>query len=140
MTDKEISSVRVDKWLWAARFHKTRSLASSEIQKGRVTVNEQRVKPARQLQVGDRLTVTKHPYRFELIVLGLSDQRGPASTARLLYEETAESIEKRNEVSQTLRAERSINSGLRGEGRPSKRQRRQIIRFRTDRDSGQEDS
>ena len=126
--------MRVDKWLWAARFFKTRSIAATEIQKGRVSVNGQRIKPSRTIQPGDRVTVQKPPYQFEVDVLGLNEQRRPAVEAQQLYKETESSLTRREELAATLRVERMASGGLRGEGRPSKRQRRQIIRFRNQSD------
>ena len=80
--------LRIDKWLWAARFYKTRSLASDEIVKGRVHVNEQDAKPSREIKVGDTVVIRQGPVLRTVIVLGLSQQRGPASVAQQLYAET----------------------------------------------------
>jgi len=126
---------RLDKWLWAARFFKTRSLASDQVQKGRVRVNGQKAKPSRALLVGDFLLIEKLPYTFEIEVLVLNEKRRPASEARLMYSESPASIERRQEISAMQRADRAVAQGLRGEGRPSKRQRRQIIRFRNENDT-----
>jgi len=120
---------RIDKWLWAARFYKTRSAATSAINKGRVSVNDQSTKPSRLITIGDRLNINKIPYRFVVTVQGLNDQRRPAMEARELYVESEASIAAREAEAAFLRNERLISSGLRGSGRPSKRQRRQIIRF-----------
>ena len=127
---EQIERQRLDKWLWAARFYKTRSTASSQIQKGRVSVNGQRGKPSRLIGVGDQVIVQKIPYNFEITVIALNEQRRSATEAQTLYEESAESIEQRTEEAARRRAERAADQGLRGEGRPTKRQRRQIIRFR----------
>ena len=126
---------RLDKWLWAARFFKTRSLASDQVQKGRVRVNGQKAKASRPLLVGDLLTIEKLPYSFEVEVLALNEKRRPASEAQLMYSELPASIERRQEISSMQRADRAVAQGLRGEGRPSKRQRRQIIRFRNQNDA-----
>lgn len=121
--------VRVDKWLWAARFFKTRSLAAEAIGKNRIRVNGQKIKPSRCLMPGDTVQIEKPPYEFDITVRALNDQRRPAVEARQLYEETAASIEKRESVQIRLRADRIARLGLAGDGRPSKKQRRQIIRF-----------
>ena len=126
---------RLDKWLWAARFFKTRSLASNEVQKGRVRVNGQKAKASRPLLVGDLLLIEKLPYSFEVEVLALNEKRRPATEARLMYNELPASIERRQEISSMQKADRAVAQGLRGEGRPSKRQRRQIIRFRNQNDA-----
>ncbi len=125
---------RLDKWLWAARFFKTRSLAANQIQKGRVSVNGQRGKPSRMIITGDTVLIEKLPFSFEVVVTGFNEQRRPATEAQQLYEETAESQRKRAEAKARRRDDRSIAEGLKGDGRPSKRQRRQIIRFRNQRD------
>lgn len=130
--------MRLDKWLWAARFYKTRSLASDEIQKGRVMINGQRAKPARPLQVGDCISIEKQQFVYELTVDALSDKRGPASVARELYTESEQSAATRAETAKRLSADRVVMRGLAGEGRPSKRQRRQIIRFRNNSDAGKD--
>ena len=122
-----LEKVRLDKWLWAARFFKTRSLAVTAIKGGKITVNGQQAKPAREIIVGDRLTISQGQERKTVFILALSAQRGSAATAQQLYEETAESVEQRNRE-KTLRQMAAIQRP-RGEGRPTKRQRRQIHRF-----------
>ncbi len=123
--------VRIDKWLWAARFFKTRSLAAEAVSGGKVHVNEARVKPARAVQVGDTISVRKGPYELVVVVRGLSSQRGPAKEAVLLYEETADSISKREAL--TAQRKASLLDAPRPERKPSKRDRRRIVRFtRTD--------
>ena len=123
-----MTSVRMDKWLWAARFFKTRSLAAKACELGRIQSNRQVAKAARDVRNGDMLRVTNDGGDFEIEVLGLSDVRGPASIAQALYSETAASRELRQKVT----AERK--AGMQFEqlpsGRPSKRDRRHIIRFR----------
>ncbi|MBF0609569.1 MAG: RNA-binding S4 domain-containing protein [Magnetococcales bacterium] len=116
---------RIDKWLWAARFFKTRSLATDEINGGKVHCNGQRVKPSRALRVGDRLEIRQGEVEKEVIVRGLSDRRGPASEAVLLYEETPASVTRREEAMR----QRRESPVLRTEGRPNKQQRRLIHRF-----------
>lgn len=119
---------RLDKWLWAARFYKTRQLAAEAVNGGHVHHNGQRVKPSRTIQIGDELTVNKTPFTFELIVEGLTVCRGPAKEARLLYSEKEESIKKREVLSE----QRKLNAAQfpHAERRPDKRDRRRIIRFK----------
>lgn len=124
-----MEKLRLDKWLWAARFYKTRSAATDAISKGRVSVNGQTTKPSRNISIGDNLLINRIPYRYEVTVLGLNDKRRPATEARELYEESEQSIRAREEEAEKFKADRMISRGLRGSGRPSKRQRRQIIRF-----------
>ncbi|WP_217913414.1 RNA-binding S4 domain-containing protein [Miltoncostaea marina] len=116
--------VRIDKWLWAARFFKTRTLATEAVQGGRVHVDGARVKPAREVHVGDRLEVTIGEATFAVVVRGLADKRGPASAAALLYEETAESRERRERQRELRRMAPPLGADL--QGRPSKRDRRRI--------------
>lgn len=120
--------VRIDKWLWAARFFKTRALATEAINGGHVHVNGQRIKPARTINIGDRLTVTKPPYTFDVKVLGLSERRGPAAQARELYQETEQSQLKRETLREQIRLQAANNPSPRK--RPDKQQRRKIIRFK----------
>lgn len=122
-----LEKVRLDKWLWAARFFKTRSLAIKAIKGGKISVNGQHVKPGRELSIGDQLTIRQGFDLKTVIVQALSTQRGPASVAQQLYAETAESVEQRLKE-KTLRQLTSIQRH-RGDGRPTKRQRRQIHRF-----------
>lgn len=124
-----VDKVRIDKWLWAARFFKTRSQANEAIARNRIRIGGQRIKPSRLVLAGDVVTIEKAPYEFTVTVLGLNDQRRPASEAQLLYEETVQSIETRQVLRDRLRGDAMARVGLAGEGRPSKKQRRQIIRF-----------
>jgi ribosome-associated heat shock protein Hsp15 len=126
-TTRDISSVRLDKWLWAARFFKTRPLATEAIVGGKVYLNGARAKPGRAVVVGDQLTVRRGPFVFELVVRGLASRRGPASHAVSLYEESVESRENRARISEELQVHRAhrVEQG----GRPNKRDRRRIIRF-----------
>lgn len=128
------SKVRLDKWLWAARFFKTRQLATEAINGGHVHLNGARVKPARAVGLGDELSITKGPYQFVVAVRGLSGKRGPAKVALTLYEETAASREKREQLSEQLRLEAVANP--RAARRPDKKSRRQIIRFKNIHDNG----
>lgn len=117
--------VRLDKWLWAARFFKTRSLAADEIGKGRISVNEQVAKASREVRVGDRLDLRDGPVIRIILVKGVSEQRGPAPVATLLYEETPESIARR--AQQALERRMNTEPSLAIEqGRPTKRDRRQL--------------
>ena len=123
--NNNLDRVRLDKWLWAARLYKTRSLAAEEIGKGRVTVNGQAAKAARELRVGDRLAVRQGVVDRELLVLGLSAVRGPAPVAQALYEETAASKAAREKAA----AERRLGvepADTLQQGRPTKRDRRQL--------------
>jgi len=127
--------LRIDKWLWAARFFKTRSMASDAIAKNRVRVDGQRIKASRTISVGDTVLIEKPPYEFEVQVLMLNDQRRPASEAVHLYQETENSVERRETLRDRLRHDRIARLGLAGSGKPSKRQRRQIIRFQNKNDA-----
>ncbi len=124
-----VDKVRIDKWLWAARFFKTRSIANEAIAKNHVRVGGQRIKPSRLVLVGDEITIEKVPYEFHVKVLGLNDQRRPAAEAAHLYEESTKSIDARENLRERLRSDSIARVGLAGDGRPSKKQRRQIIRF-----------
>jgi ribosome-associated heat shock protein Hsp15 len=121
-------SVRIDKWLWAARFFKTRSLASRACDLGRVRANGQNLKPAREVRIGEMLQVTNDGGEFEIEVLQLNDTRGPASVAQALYRETEASRELRLKVAAERKAAREFEQLP--AGRPSKRNRRHIIQFR----------
>jgi ribosome-associated heat shock protein Hsp15 len=123
-----MTSVRIDKWLWAARFFKTRALASRACDLGRVLANGQPAKPAREIRIGDRLQITNDGGDFHIEVLGLSEVRGPAPVAQTLYRETEASREARQKAADERRA--LVNFEPVPESRPSKRDRRQIIRFR----------
>jgi len=123
-------NVRLDKWLWAARFYKTRSLAAKAISGGKVQLNGQRAKRASHLHVGDRLRVRKGPNEFQLVVLRLSERRGPASEAATLYEETAESVKARQSLAGQRKA--APKFAFRDGGRPSKKERRYLRRLKGD--------
>jgi len=121
--------VRIDKWLWAARFFKTRSLAAEAIGAGKVEVNDERVKAAKLIQLGDSVSVRLGPYLHLVHVRGLSERRGPASVAATLYEETAESVAARARLAEQLRMAPAAFV-YEEKGRPTKRDRREIDRFR----------
>ena len=124
-----IAGVRADKWLWAARFFKTRSLAMEAINGGKVHLNGERIKPARQLAVGDHLTVQKGEVSFAITVDGLSLQRGPAEVARTLYSESEESRLAREALKEARKLQGE--AGRQRQGRPDKRTRRKIHQFKT---------
>lgn len=123
-----VTGVRIDKWLWAARFYKTRSLATKACELGRVQSAGQRVKAAREVHPGDKLCITNDTGDFAIVVLQLTEVRGPASVAQTLYHETEASREARLKAAAERKAMPPIDrpSG----GRPSKRDRRHIIQFR----------
>lgn len=119
-----MENVRIDKWLWAARFFKTRSLATDAVDTGRVKLDGDRIKPARSVKVGDKLTIDNGSDAWEAVVLGISDKRGSAPVARELYEETEASIVKRENDAQARKIYREPASTIKG--RPTKRDRRQL--------------
>ena len=121
------AAIRVDKWLWAARFFKTRSLAAAAIAGHKIKCNGEAVKPARPLRIGDTLDIVTGDTRTVLTVLGMNEQRRPAAEARLLYEETAESIAQRQRLSELKRLAPTPGADLKG--RPTKRAGRQIRGF-----------
>jgi ribosome-associated heat shock protein Hsp15 len=123
-----MDSVRIDVWLWAARFFKTRSIAKKACDLGRVTSQGVQVKPARDVRVGDRLRVTTEAGEFEIDVLGLSEMRGPAAVAQALYRETEQGREARLKLAEERKT--SFQFEPSPIGRPSKRDRRRIIQFR----------
>jgi ribosome-associated heat shock protein Hsp15 len=127
-TEKSQPKTRLDKWLWAARFYKTRQLAAEAINGGHVHLNGQRIKPSRVIQIADKLSIHKTPFTFEIRVEGLSSRRGPAKEAQLLYTEKEESIKKR----ELLAEQRKLDAAQfpHAERRPDKRDRRRIIRFK----------
>ena len=123
-----MTSVRMDKWLWAARFFKTRALAARACELGRIQSNGQPAKPAREVHIGNMLRITNGGGDFEVEVLLLSDVRGPAAVAQTLYRETDASRELRQKVAAERKAMRQFEELP--AGRPSKRDRRHIIHFR----------
>jgi ribosome-associated heat shock protein Hsp15 len=123
-----MDGVRVDRWLWAARFTKTRSAATDAVAGGRVHVNGERVKPAREVRAGDRIELSIGDVRRTIVVLGVAEKRGPASVAATLYEETPESIALREQRSAEHRLARPLGADL---GlRPTKRDRRRLEALR----------
>ena len=123
-----MTGVRIDAWLWAARFFKTRTLAKKNCDLNRIVSNGQVAKAAREVRVGDMLQITTEGGEFQVQVLGLSDIRGPASEAQKLYQETEASKERRARATSERRAAREFE--VLPAGRPSKRDRRRIIQFR----------
>ena len=124
MTDND--NVRIDKWLWAARFFKTRSLAADAVDRGRVRIGGEPVKPARSVKVDDKILIDNGSNRWEVVVQGLSDKRGPAPVAQALYRETEESIVRRENDQEARRLFPEPGSTIKG--RPTKRDRRALTR------------
>lgn len=124
MTDSA-EKLRIDKWLWAARFFKTRALAADAVESGKVTMNEARIKVAKAIGPGDRIVIRLGQYHFDIEVLALSSRRGPAPEAQKLYRETDESRARRAEIAEQNRALPLPAF----KGRPTKRDRRDIERF-----------
>ncbi|HQS99458.1 MAG: RNA-binding protein [Hydrogenophilales bacterium 16-64-46] len=123
----ELTTMRIDKWLWAARFFKTRSLALAAIENGRVKLDGQRVKPAREVKPGDRLAIRIGDHEWTLTIRGLSMQRGPAPVAQQLYAEDADSHARRQQQVRDRTLDAAPEAAIRG--RPTKRDRRLIHRF-----------
>ena len=122
MSDK---GVRIDKWLWAARFFKTRGLATEMVNGGHVQLNGERVKPSRTVECGDEMSILREQERFVVTVTGLAEKRGSAAVARTLYEEHEASIASREQE----RQKRKLHAAAAPKKRPDKKARRQIIRF-----------
>ena len=120
--------MRIDKWLWAARFFKTRGAATEAVTGGHVHANGERVKPARDVKVGDRLEIRRGQQRFTVVVTGLADRRGSATAAAELYEETPESIAEREKRRDERRLSKPLGSDL--SERPTKRDRRRLDALR----------
>jgi ribosome-associated heat shock protein Hsp15 len=123
-----VDRVRVDRWLWAARFYKTRSAATDAVLGGRVHLNAERVRPAKDVRVGDRLEVTIGDVRRTVVVLGLAEKRGPAAVAATLYEETPESVALREQRAAERRLARPLGADL--GARPTKQDRRRLDALR----------
>jgi ribosome-associated heat shock protein Hsp15 len=123
----KMERVRIDKWLWAARFFKTRSLASQAVDGGKVRLNGERAKPSKDVKPGDRLLVHVGEFEWDLAVLLVSDRRGPAEVARTLYQEDEASRQRREQ--QVAERRLSHNPAAELRGRPTKRDRRMIHRF-----------
>jgi ribosome-associated heat shock protein Hsp15 len=123
-----VPSVRLDKWLWAARFFKTRSQATEAVDGGKVEVNGARVKPAKDVKVGDELRIRLGPYEHIVVVRALGDKRGSATIAHTLYDETPESIAAREKLRESHRMAPAMFV-YEEKGRPTKKDRREISRF-----------
>lgn len=120
-------SLRIDKWLWAARFYKTRSLASDAVKTGKVQVNGEKAKPSKEVTIGDTLSIKQAYFSKSIKITEISHRRGPAVVAEKLYEETLESISNRARLKEMQQAQPALRRH--GQGRPTKRERRQIIAF-----------
>ncbi|VAW42183.1 Ribosome-associated heat shock protein implicated in the recycling of the 50S subunit (S4 paralog) [hydrothermal vent metagenome] len=120
--------IRIDKWLWAARFFKTRSLAKKNVEQGKIKVAGQKCKPSRNVQLGDAVIIKKSDVIWEVHITGLAEKRGSATIAQTLYQETEESIKSRE--SQTLLKKAEYHSTPKPDKRPTKKQRRDIKSFK----------
>jgi ribosome-associated heat shock protein Hsp15 len=127
MREPVTEPIRIDKWLWAARFYKTRALATEAIGGGKITLNGSKPKPGRHIAVGDRLMVRRPPFEYHIVVQALTKQRGSATIAAGLYAETEESRARREELAAQLHAERA--GAPRYSHRPNKRERRTLDRY-----------
>jgi ribosome-associated heat shock protein Hsp15 len=128
--NNEISdiTIRLDKWLWCARFYKTRNIAANALKTGKVTANGDRAKPSKTVKPGDSLNIRKGPYHYVITVLDLAKSRKSAVGAALLYEESPESISERESLAIQLKAGAALMPSTKG--RPSKKDRRSIIKFK----------
>ena len=124
-------TVRLDKWLWATRFFKTRTLATDTVSAGKVQVDGARAKPSRQVSVGQHLLIKKGPYEYEVQIERLIERRVGAPDAATAYTESAASVKKRRELELKLKDDRMVSKGERLAGRPNKRDRRQIHKFKS---------
>ena len=128
--NSSLDSIRIDKWLWTARFFKTRSLASEAVSGGKVHVEKQRVKPSKEIKVGANLQIHKDGFEWNVTVTGIAKQRVSAKEAALLYQESVESIEKRQQQAQQRREERQFLGFQQPEHKPNKKDRRLIHHFK----------
>ena len=126
--EKPDITIRLDKWLWCARFYKTRNIAANALKTGKVTANGDRAKPSKTVKPGDKLNIRKGPYHYVITVLDLAKSRKSAAGAALLYEESPESISARESLTTQLKAEAALMPTTKG--RPSKKDRRSIIKFK----------
>lgn len=126
--NEKFSTLRLDKWLWCARFYKTRSLAAEALKTGKVMINGERAKPSKSVKSGDILNIRKGPYHHIITVIDLAKSRKSATDAALLYEESQDSIIKRELVAARVKAESVLTPTTKG--RPSKKDRRSIIKFK----------
>jgi len=126
----ELDAIRLDKWLWTARFFKTRKLAAEAISGGKVHVNEQRTKPGKEVKTGAMLSISKDNYRWEISVIAINGQRRSAKEAVLLYEESAESLAKREQQIIKNREQRELFDFSGKDHKPNKKERRLIHQFK----------
>jgi len=126
----ELESIRLDKWLWTARFFKTRKLAAEAISGGKVHVNEQRTKPGKEVKTGAMLSISKDTYRWEITIVAINGQRRSAKEAVLLYEESAESLAKREQQIIKNREQRELFDFSGKDHKPNKKERRLIHQFK----------
>jgi len=126
----ELDAIRLDKWLWTARFFKTRKLAAEAISGGKVHVNEQRTKPGKEVKTGAMLSISKDNYRWEITVIAINGQRRSAKEAVLLYEESAESLAKREQQIIKNREQRELFDFSDRDHKPNKKERRLIHQFK----------
>jgi ribosome-associated heat shock protein Hsp15 len=126
----ELDAIRLDKWLWTARFFKTRSLAAEAISGGKVHVNEQRSKPGKEVKIGTALSISKDTHRWEITIVAINGQRRSAKEAVLLYEESAESLAKRELQILNNREQRELFDFSGREHKPNKKERRMIHQFK----------
>ena len=126
--EKSDIAIRLDKWLWCARFYKTRNIAANALKTGKVTANGDRAKPSKTVKPGDKLNIRKGPYHYVITVLDLAKSRKSAAGAALLYEESPQSISQRELLTTQLKAEAALMPTTKG--RPSKKDRRSIIKFK----------
>lgn len=126
----ELTALRLDKWLWAARFFKTRVLASEAVAGGKVHLNSNRCKPSKEVKIADKLTISKDGYEWKIVVLALNAQRRPASEAILLYQESPESVVKRESHRQQQKEEHAFLGYSAPVSKPNKKDRRLIYRFK----------
>jgi ribosome-associated heat shock protein Hsp15 len=124
---ESLESMRLDKWLWCTRFYKTRALAATAIKGHKVSVNNQAIKAAKNIRIGDIVEIRKTPYQYTITILKLAQNRLSATQAALLYDEDKDSMQRREELSAQMKADAA--SFPRTRGRPTKRDRREIIRF-----------
>jgi ribosome-associated heat shock protein Hsp15 len=125
--EASVREIRIDKWLWAARFFKTRGLAAQAVAGGKIEMNGSRPKPSRSVRAGDRLTIQRGPYQWTVIVKDIAKVRGRAAQAQALYQELEESVRRREAAAAQMKLERPPEFDL--SGRPSKKDRRAIERF-----------
>ncbi|GAB4518246.1 MAG: S4 domain-containing protein [Haliangiales bacterium] len=133
--DQDGARVRIDKWLWAARFFKTRSIAATAISNGKVELNGERTKRSKQVRAGDVLRIRKGMYEHEVVIQALAERRGSATLAQTLYQETEDSVAAREELAERMRLERASAPTpifKYGKGRPTKRDRRALQRLKED--------